>query len=465
MKIRTKLTLKYTGITAAVFTVFILSVYLFSGTNRDTLYYRNLKQEAITKADLFLTGKVDAATMQEVYHNNRRFIDEVEVAIYDTVFNLIYHDAVDIDIVEETPEMLRTIMRSGEISFDVDNYHAVGILFVHDNNTYIITAAGYDGYGHAKQRLLGIVLVLLWAVGLFIIGLTGYYLAAAALSPVKAIIDEVEEISDNNLDVRIKHGDGDDELAELSQTFNDMLDRLEKSFESQKMFISNVSHELRTPLAALIAELEIGLIRDRENKEYERILSVCLDDAKKIEKLSAGLLDLAKADSDPQNIERRNIRLDEILLDSRAMILKANKEYTVELIFDHEIDDDLQITVLGNEYLLKTAFTNLIENNCKFSEDKKSSVIISYFNRTSIIRFSDAGIGISESDIYDIFKPFKRGSNGEYYRGYGIGLALVKKILELHNGTIRVSSREGEGTVFTVEIPNVFKGPAVPLLL
>lgn len=418
MKIRTKLTLKYTGITAAVFTVFILFVYAFSEKNRETRFYRNLRQEAITKANLILSGTADPEIMQEVYRNNIKFINEVEVAIYDTVFNLIYHDAVDIDIIEETPEMLTAILEKGEIDFEAERYQAVGIIFHYYDDHYLITAAGYDGYGHDKLRSLSILLVSLWAIGLFVIGLTGYYLAKAALSPVREIIKEVDNISDNNLDNRIEHGDGNDELAELSMTFNNMLDRLEKSFDSQKMFVSNISHELRTPLSALIAELEIALIRNREKDEYQKILSVCLEDAKKIERLSAGLLDLAKADYDPHEIEKREIRLDEILLDARNTVIKANNDYNVELVFDQEIDDDSLITVSGNEYLLKTAFINLIENNCKFSEDRESRVYISYFKNTSIIRFTDTGIGIPESDIEEIFLPFKRGENGEYCRGY-----------------------------------------------
>ena len=171
--------------------------------------------------------------------------------------------------------------------------------------------------------------------------------------------------------------------------------------------------------------------------------------------LPEGLLNLAKADYLPEQIKLEEIRLDELLLDAREMVMKANPDYTIELIFGEEADDDSVLTVLGNGYLLKTAFVNLMENNCKFSANHTSFVQISFWEQKSVIRFSDTGIGMNADDMQHLFSPFYRGSNKDYARGNGIGMMLTQKIIHTHKGEIAVNSQPSEGTVYTVEIPHI----------
>lgn len=455
MKIGSRLTCRYSSVTAGVFLLLMLVIYLFSEQSRSNEFFRDLKKEGITKANLLLENRVDATTMQSIYQNNREFINEVEVAVYDTAFTLLYHDAKQIDIVKETPEMIDKVIRNKSIEFYQDKFQAVGLLYMYKGKNYIITAAAFDGYGYAKQDALRTMLIILSFFGLGILLVVGYFLSRSALSPVSDIVKEVEAISASNLDLRVPTKNEKDELGELSVTFNHMLDRLEKSFDSQKMFVSNVSHELRTPMAALIAELEIALRKERTPAEYQTAIQYALEDSRKIVKLSEGLLNLAKADYLPEQIKMEDIRLDELLLDAREMVLKANPAYSVDLLFEQESDDESMITVVGNSYLLKTAFVNLIENNCKFSDNQTSFVQITFWEEKSIIRFSDTGIGMTPEDIENLFALFYRGSNKEYALGNGIGMTLTQKIITIHKGSIYVNSQVKEGTVYTVEIPHI----------
>ena len=455
MKIRTKLTIRYTAVTATVFLILMGMIWFLSENNRKNIFFRDLKKEGITKANLFLQNKVDAATMQSIYLNNSEFIDEVEVAVYDTDFNLLYHDAKEIDRVKETREMIDRIIREKSIEFFEGGYQVVGLLYPFNGKDYFITAAAFDGYGYAKVDALRNILLALWMIGLAILAVVGYFLSRGALSPVSNIVRKVEKITAFNLDERIPVTNGKDELDELAITFNHTLDRLEQSFDAQKMFVSNVSHELRTPMAALIGGLEVALLKERPVETYRKAIEEALSDADKVVKLSEGLLNLARASYQPEQIKMEEVRLDELLLDARELVLKANNTYKVTLIFDEEADDDAVITVSGNAYLLKTAFVNLMENNCKFSADRTSSVQISFYGEKSILRFSDSGIGIPEEDMEHLFTPFLRGSNRNYTVGNGIGMALVQKIVQLHKGNIRVHSYPGEGTVFVVELPHI----------
>lgn len=310
--------------------------------------------------------------------------------------------------------------------------------------------AGYDMF-----RILNVKLFAIWIISFAVLFVIGYFMARSVLKPVSKIVKQVEEITASNLNQRLEIDNPKDEIGELAATFNDTLDRLEKSFDSQKMFVSNVSHELRTPMSALIAELELSLHKERSNEDYKKVVENVLADARKMEKLSNGLMDLAKASYNTGQIKMTSVRIDEALLDASAMVMKAQSEYNVDLIFGNDTDDDQMVTINGNEYLLRTAFINLMENNCKFSHNHSSTVRISFSGHKVSIRFSDTGIGIPDEDMKQIFIPFYRGGNHSFSSGNGIGMTLVERIVKLHGGTISVSSRRGEGTVFTLEFEHV----------
>ncbi|MCD8174228.1 MAG: ATP-binding protein [Alistipes sp.] len=455
MKIRTRIALVSTLATAAIFAGVVVLVMVFSSSNRESEFFRTLYDEAVTKANLFFSGTVDAATMHEIYLNNRETIDEVEVAIYDGSGTLIYHDDHEIDLVKETPEMLREIRAGGLLEFYEGRYQVVGLVYDHAGESYIVTAAAYDGYGLSKLAALRTFLLSVFIVALLLLYIAGNWIAGKALSPVKGIVDQVGDITGSRLGRRLPAGNPADELGELSAAFNGMLDRLERSFEAQSRFLSNISHELRTPLSALRAELEIAMLKERTPEEYREYIGRASEDAASIESLSAGLLDLARAGSDSSRISMKEVRIDEALLDARAVVIRANPGYEADIIFGPDEDDERTVTVRGNSYLLYTAFANLIGNNCKYSPDRTSTVTLSHYGDRLQIRFSDTGTGIPRGELDRIFEPFYRGADSAAVKGHGIGLTLAKTIIELHGGTIEVSSQQGEGTVFIVSIPYI----------
>jgi signal transduction histidine kinase len=455
MKIRLKLTLLFTALFAALLLVFALILYFSNARDREDQYYQRLRQQAVTKTNLLLGAKVQPTVLQLIYKNSLNSLPQEEVAVYDTAFHLLYHDAVYIDRVKETRGMIDTIVQQHEIHFYVKDLQAIGFLYHYNGKDYVVTAAAKDIDGLAKLRDLRIALVIGFLIAIALTLLAGTLFSRQALQPVSQIVDKVEEITASHLDLRIGEGKGKDEIAELAITFNRMLDRLENSFEAQKQFVSNISHELRTPMTAIIGELEIALKKGRTNPEYEQMSRLILQDARRVIRLSNGLLDLARASYDQAEIAFKEVRLDELLLDTRKAVLKSNPDYGVNIIFEREIEDDDFISVKGNEYLLKVAFTNLIENGCKFSNDRQSSIAISFHAKNTILRFSDTGIGIAPGDLAQIFTPFYRGANKNYADGHGIGLPLTNKIILLHQGSLSVSSRVNEGTTFIVELPHL----------
>lgn len=456
MKIRTALTLQNTAATATIFLLCMVLIYLLSEHTRSQTFFRDLKSEGITKAHLFLAGQVNAETMQSIYLNNKKFINEVEVAVYTEDFQMLYHDAVQNDIIKETQPMIHEILQKKEIEFHIGKYQGIGMVYPFKERNYVITAAAFDGYGYDNVSSLQNTLIILFIIGVTLLFITCYFLAGLSLQPIRNIVKEAETITASHIDRRIPVRNKKDELGELSIAFNELLHRLEISFNAQKMFVSNVSHELRTPLAALTAELDVSLQKERSNAQYRCAMQNMQQDAKRMTRLIDGLLNLAKADYQKAEISMREVRLDELLLDVRDLLLRAHPDYTIELLFCNENeDDDRLITTLGNPYLLNIAFANLIENNCKYSANHSSTVQISFWDKWSIVRLSDNGWGMSDTDRENLFTLFYRGENEKTADGHGIGMTLSQKIIHLHEGNITVHSEQGKGTSFVVELPHI----------
>ncbi|HEV2482097.1 MAG TPA: HAMP domain-containing protein, partial [Puia sp.] len=345
MKIRLKLTLLFSALFAALLLVFALSIYFSNARDREEQYYARLHQQAVTKANLLLGAKVQPAVLQLIYKNSLNAFPLEEVAVYDTAFHLLYHDAVYIDRVKETRGMIDTIVRQHEIRFYVGDLQAIGFLYPFGGKDYVITAAAKDIDGLARLYDLRIAVIVGFVVAILLTFVAGSLFSRQALQPVSRMVDKVEEITASRLDLRISEAKGKDEIAELASTFNRMLDRLENSFEAQKQFVSHISHEVRTPMATIIGELEIAAKKGRTNAEYEEMNARLLIDARRVVRLAGGLLDLARASYDKAEIAFRPVRLDELLVDTRNAVLKSNPEYRVDIVFEREIEDDRHISL------------------------------------------------------------------------------------------------------------------------
>ncbi|MEO5789097.1 histidine kinase dimerization/phospho-acceptor domain-containing protein, partial [Gelidibacter sp.] len=425
MKTRTRLAILFTLITATILLIFAAIIYYSTQESREREFYTLLKKEAITKANLFFNAEVNPQTLQDIYRSNRQVLNEVEVAIYDKDFTLLYHDAVDIDFVKETKSMNDDIYKKGEIQFDQEGWQVIGLRYEFEGNNYVVTATSYDQYGYNKLNSLLKTSVLVFVIAIAFIYIAGVFFSKKAFKPVSEMAEKAKNITAKNLDLRLPSNDNKDELSELAQTFNAMLDRLEQSFDAQKHFVSNISHELRTPLAAIITELELSINKERNVEDYKTAIENSLKDAKKIVRLSNSLLDIAKASYDPSEISFKSVRIDEVLLDARQQVQRGNPDYKIDIHFETDFDNDEQISINANAYLLKVAFANLFENGCKFSEDHHSKVSIAFKYQSIQLQFSDHGIGISEIDLKNIFKPFYRGDNQKFADGNGIGLSLT----------------------------------------
>lgn len=429
--------------------IYSISIYYSSKEAREKSFYGELQNEAIAKADLFFQSSLPEQEMHQLYKNNNRTLNEVQVAIYDNNKELIYHDDAKVDYVKETPAMLSEIFLKKKISFFLDDLQVIGMVYQYNGKSYAVTAAAYDKYGYEFLTHLLTISIIAFISILILIYLAGILLSKKALSPLSDMVSQIKKITAGRLQLRLQTtAEKKDELNDLAQNFNGMLERLENSFDAQKYFVSNISHELRTPLSAIITELELASEKDQTKEEYQQTIRYALGDARNMVKLSNSLMDLAKASYDPNEISFSEVRLDEVLLESYSKTIKENEGYRALLNIADTVEEQ-QLVIQGNEYLLKVAFNNLIDNACKYSPEHLCSIEVNATEGTLQIRFINTGIVISPKDLEHIFEPFYRSENAKKEKGHGIGLFLTEKIIHLHNAVITVTS-DNKATIFTI---------------
>lgn len=453
MKIRNRLTILFTAIITAILLFFAVTVYLAYADFRDDQYVKRIEQQAYTKVRLLLQGQISPSVLKVIYENQPNTLFQEEMAVYDDQFKLIYHDDISEDFVKETSAMLQQICRTGKVQFKQEDRQVVGFLYQHGERTYLVTAAAYDEYGLSKLANLRNTIILTFIISILVVVVAGRFFASQALAPMADVVRQVGQITATSLHNRVPEGNGRDEIAELAITFNQMLDRLEKSFEAQQHFVSNVAHETGTPLAGIIAELDLAQRRPRQTEDYQQIIQRVLADARRLGRLTDGLLNLAKASYDPSVITMKPLRIDEILLDASHQVIRKDSACRVDMAFDALADTDEPIIVRGNEYLLRVAFANIMENSCKFSADHHCLVTIRQEDQGCAIYFRDEGVGIQPDDLPHLFTPFYRGSQARQAEGHGIGLSLTYRIVTLHHGRINVQSVPGAGTTFCIHLP------------
>ncbi|CAN5913478.1 HAMP domain-containing sensor histidine kinase [soil metagenome] len=453
MQIRTRLTLQFVGIVAVIVLISHLAIYFSSAYYRENQFYDRLRDKANTTAELLI--KVDAVNtelLKIIDQNKKDVLYKENVTIYNYLNEELYtsNDTVSFG---SSPGLLNKIRLEGEQHWRQGDFEVIGVLYVDKFNRFAVTAGAIDRYGKRKLENLSNILMISFFLILVIVAWSGWIYSGRALRPINLMIEKVNTISATNLSTRLNEGNKKDEIARLSATFNEMLARVETTFQLQKAFVANASHELKNPLTIITSQIEVLLLRERTPEEYHKTLCSVLEDVRKLNVVSLRLLDLARLNSDEIKVDFKPLRIDELIWQCKDELHEKHPEY--KIIFSPDLpDEERQLIVLANEYLLKTAFVNLIDNACKFNPSKEIQISLQTLGSRIIIRFKDDGIGIGENDLPFIFQPFYRGLNVVTISGHGIGLSLVEKIVKLHKAQIAVNSQVNKGSVFTVTIPS-----------
>ena len=277
----------------------------------------------------------------------------------------------------------------------------------------------------------------------------GNFIIYKSFSPIEKILSELKNISANDLSARLNTSNNKDEINQLITEINNLLIRLESSFERISQFSSDASHELKTPLTIIKGELEIALRKDRNIDEYKQSLKTSLEEVIVIEQTINDLLFLAKNEKDLITNKMELLYFDEIIDESINEIKNFADLHQVKINF--ELVDTIEFKGYSN--LLKIAIKNILKNAIQFSH-KDSQIIVKSYKKANTFNISiqDFGIGIPLNEQEKIFEKFYRTdkSRNKNSGGTGLGMSIVKKIIDIHKGSIKIESLENIGTTVTI---------------
>ncbi|MGW7486755.1 sensor histidine kinase [Streptomyces sp. NPDC054786] len=288
-------------------------------------------------------------------------------------------------------------------------------------------------------------------VGLTVIAFAfGYAMAGRVLSPLGRITRTAQRVAGSDLHRRIELGGPDDELKELADTFDEMLDRLDRAFESQRRFVANASHELRTPLAINRTLLEVQLADPEASPELAQLGKTLLATNERSEQLVEGLLLLARSEN--KVVDKKPVDLSEVASQAVDQTREEAQARGVELRGDRQ-----QAVVQGNGVLLERIALNLVQNAVRYNlpDDGWVEVTTEPQPGCAVLVVANTGPVVPAYEVENLFEPFRRlrtertGSD----KGVGLGLSIVRSVVRAHDGTITAEPRESGGLRMRVVLP------------
>ncbi|MCX5668149.1 MAG: HAMP domain-containing sensor histidine kinase, partial [Candidatus Omnitrophica bacterium] len=315
---------------------------------------------------------------------------------------------------------------------------------------YIVQAAGPIELISIASGSLMVILFILLPLTIILAGIPGVMLAGLTLKPIASMIDTLKHITAENLKLKIHIPDTKDEVRRLADTFNDMIERLDRSFSSQQNFIKDISYELKAPLFVLRGELAAVLDKPSSKEEYEAVHRKGLEEFDRFSEIIDNLIVLARFDNSQMPIEIKKVNLTQVIEE----VLRCAKAAAAKK--DIVLSSFLQDVIIldGDEERLKRLFTNLVDNAVKYTRRNGKVVVAAHRGKDfANITVSDTGIGIPEDEllyIFDRFYQVNKSRSGKH--GFGLGLSVARSIAESHKGKITVESQPGKGSTFTVAL-------------
>ena len=373
-------------------------------------------------------------------------IQNVEIAIYDKDFKFLYGNSpngFEMDNRKSKDDKIMIIRSNNQKwyvynkTIELGDYGKVWIRGVMPN----------IGQSSAIETVIQISFVIL-PFFLILSAIGGYIITKNAFTPIEKIRRIAEKINEgNDLSQRINLGKGDDELHTLANTFDVMFDRLQTSFENEVQFTSDVSHELRTPITVILTQAEYGKGYISSVEEAQKSFGIIEKEGQKMSKLVSQLLTLARMERGRQKLNLENINLSELIEMTVETQTLSAKSKNIKIIT--KIMPEIYANI--DEMMIMRVFTNLISNAISYGKQNGTVIIELFLKEDKIIsKISDDGIGISEDKLDKIWLRFYQVDPSKNGDNSGLGLSMVKKIVELHKGEIFVESELGKGTTFTI---------------
>ncbi len=414
---------------------FFVFVFLLVAFSSVYILGENFRRDEFNDRLLTLAQRADQAYTKSssfsLSKSNTSLIAET-VAVFDHNANLVFQSP-DNKIPTISPKFFKKAKPKKFASFKLNDRDAILIR----NSKYFIIAAAYDKYGLRKMWNLKNSLIIISALGLILSCIFAFFFFRKVIKPLNQLNEQLQGISENSLHIELQFDGNYKELDRIRKSINSMLNRINQSFEMQKNFVHHASHELRTPLANMLSQTESALGRELDNSQLRGVLLSLREDQIGLTNLINSLLSLSQFETSNSTDHLVPVRIDEVLYASIEKVMEFYPDALISLDFAIVPENDNDLTVKGNESLIKTAIENLVKNAYIYSSDKRVSIIIKAEDPIVEVIIENTGNQPSKEEIPRLFEPFYRGENALNIKGTGLGLSLVKRIVDIHHGSIR----------------------------
>lgn len=370
----------------------------------------------------------------------------------------ITHNALYPVILSESIEDLHLsernidLLEKGEIVFIKQKVIPVGISVVKANEYYL--RVGYQPENNLfRNYAMLLAYALLFSIVVFMIIIMG--LSNKAMKPIVQLNNATQEVAKGNFDIFVVN-DSQDEIGQLTESFNKMAKELKSIEYLRKDFVSNVSHEFKTPISSILGFAKLLENRNFTEEEKKEYLEIIVEESERLSNLSTNILKLSKLESQDIVFNKAEYSLDEQI--RRVILLLEPKWCEKNIDFDIEMEN---ISFLADEDLMQQVWINLLNNAIVYSYQNGVIHIKMYKQKEeekAVIIIKDEGIGMDKHTKDRMFEKFFKGDTSHSKEGAGLGLALVKRIIDLHQGVIEVESEPGKGTAIKLTFPNEFRG-------
>lgn len=451
MKIQTKIAILFATLAGGILLAVSLFIYYLTNQNTFEDFYKRLEIRAVIAAKVAfekIENNADAFSQIRAEHLEK-LPSEKEYFI--PVDSLHYKISSRKDL--RLPESYyQRIIINGKAAYRDHNIFYSGIYHKVKGGDYIVIISAKNELSIQYLFNLRRALLICFAIAVVLSFTIGLAFSKEILKPIRKISNKANDISAHNLHLRLDV-QGEDEIATLSATINNMLDRLETAFETQNNFVSHASHELNTPLTTIIGETEYVLSKPRDCQQYVQSLQSVQDEAEKLRRIIKSLLQLAQTGFAGKLVNIKRLRIDEMMYKVKQTvdnIVPDNKVFINHSLFP---EDEHKLIINASHQLLELALSNIVLNAVKYSSNSPVQFALAASNDSVIIIVKDTGIGIPKNELKYIYDPFFRASNTGKFEGYGIGLPLARNIIRMHHGELIVNSKENEGTEIQIVLP------------
>lgn len=374
--------------------------------------------------------------------DHRLTIDQVHDVLQNTVFLLTQIDTLE--EVKLSPNAKSHLLKDGIYHFDGTIHQLPYTLFIANDQYFLISFDGHASLVKTIASRIGLTALSYVVVGIILTVLV----VKKMVAPLIKLTEATKEVAKGNFKVQVK-SKGKDEIRMLTDHFNTMARELEHIEVLRKDFISNFSHEFKTPLASIQGFAKLlgqETITTEEQQEYAAII---VEETQRLSHLASNILKLTKLENQEIIARTTSFSLDEQM---RHSILLLEREWSDKAL---ELDLSLdQVTIEGDEALLSLVWINLLENAIKFSSKHQTlRVTLKKDKRGAEVTIQDQGIGMAVETQKRVFEKFYQGDLQHAEKGNGLGLSLVKRVVDLHKGQIILESKPGHGSSFKINLP------------